>query len=41
MKLAFVGLVVLLVIVGLFVAFRKLKEDEEYPLEPKDGQTYY
>ena len=41
MKLAFVGLVVLLEIVGLFVAFRKLKEDEEYPLEPKDGQTYY
>ncbi|MFH0752720.1 MAG: hypothetical protein V1914_03955 [archaeon] len=41
LKLAFVGLVVLLVIVGLFIAFRKLKEDEDYPLEPKDGQTYY
>ncbi len=41
LKLAFVGLVVLLVIVGLFIAFRKLKDDDEYPLEPKEGQTYY
>ncbi|RME54997.1 hypothetical protein D6777_01975 [Candidatus Woesearchaeota archaeon] len=41
LKLGFVGLVVLLVIVGLVVALRKLKDDDEYPLEPKDGQTYY
>jgi uncharacterized membrane protein len=41
LKLGFVGLIVLLVIVGLVVALRKLKDDDEYPLEPKDGQTYY
>ena len=41
LKLGFVALVVLLVIVGLVVALRKLKEDDDYPLEPKDGQTYY
>jgi len=41
LKLGFVGLVVLLVIIGLVVALRKLKDDDEYPLEPKDGQTYY
>lgn len=41
LKLGFVALVVLLVIVGLVVALRKLKEDDDYPLEPKDGKTYY
>jgi uncharacterized membrane protein len=41
LKLGFVGLIVLLVIIGLVVALRKLKDDDEYPLEPKDGQTYY
>ncbi len=41
LKLGFVGLVVLLVVIGLIVALRKLKDDDEYPLEPKDGQTYY
>ncbi len=41
LKLGFVALIVLLVIVGLVVALRKLKEDDDYPLEPKDGQTYY
>ncbi len=41
LKLGFVALVVLLVIVGLVLALRKLKEDDDYPLEPKDGQTYY
>ncbi len=41
LKLGFVGLVVLVVIIGLIVAFRKLREDDDYPLEPKDGQTYY
>jgi len=41
-KLAFVGLIVLIIIVGLFLAFRKMNnDDEDYPLEPKDGQTYY
>lgn len=41
LKLGFVAIVVLLVIVGLVLALRKLKEDDDYPLEPKDGQTYY
>lgn len=41
LKLGFVGLVVLVVVIGLVVALRKLKDDDEYPLEPKDGQTYY
>ncbi|MEA3378533.1 MAG: hypothetical protein U9Q69_02725 [Nanoarchaeota archaeon] len=41
LKLGFVGLIVLVVIVGLVVALRKFKDDDEYPLEPKDGQTYY
>ncbi|MFH1455938.1 MAG: hypothetical protein ABIF40_03240 [archaeon] len=41
-KLAFVGLIVLIIVVGLFLAFRKMNnDDEDYPLEPKDGQTYY
>ncbi|MEK6816461.1 MAG: hypothetical protein AABY09_02520, partial [Nanoarchaeota archaeon] len=41
LKIGFVGLIVLLVIIGLIVALRKLKDDDEYPLEPKEGQTYY
>lgn len=41
LKIGFVGLIVLLVIIGLIVALRKLKDNDEYPLEPKEGQTYY
>ncbi len=41
-KLAFVGLIVLIIVIGLFLAFRKMNnDDDDYPLEPKDGQTYY
>lgn len=41
LKIGFVGLVVLLVIFGLIIALKRLKDDDDYPLEPKDGQTYY
>ena len=42
LKVAFVILIVLIIIVGLIVAFRKLGDDEDDdPLEPREGQTYY
>ena len=31
LKLGFIGMIILLTILGLFVAFRKLKEDDDYP----------
>ena len=42
LKVGFIILIVLIIIIGLIVAFRKLKDDDdEDPLEPKDGKTYY
>jgi len=41
LRLGFIGLVVILVIIGLVIAFKKLRDDDDYPLEPKDGKTYY
>lgn len=40
LKIAFVALVVLLIIIGLLVAFKRIKHDD-YPLEPHDDRTYY
>jgi uncharacterized membrane protein len=42
LKIAFIILIALIIIVGLIVAFRRLNdEDDDDPLEPKEGQTYY
>lgn len=42
LKVGFIIVIVLIIIIGLIVAFRKLKDDDdEDPLEPKDGKTYY
>lgn len=44
LKYGFVGLIVLLVIVGIVVGLRRIRKDDgddDFPLEPKDGQTYY
>ncbi|MDP3728312.1 MAG: NEW3 domain-containing protein [bacterium] len=41
LKVGFIILIVLIIIIGLIVAFRKLKDDDEDELEPKEGQTYY
>jgi len=41
LKLAFIVLVVLVILFALIVAFRKLRDDDDDPLEPKDGQAYY
>lgn len=42
LKVGFMILIVLIIIIGLVIAFRKLKDDDdEDPLEPKDGKTYY
>jgi len=40
LKIAFVGLVVILIIIGLLIAFRKVRHDD-FPLEPHDERTYY
>jgi len=41
-KVGFVVLLVVIIIIGLVVAFRKLGDgDDDEPLEPKDGKTYY
>jgi len=40
LKIAFVALVVLLIIIGLLVAFKRIRHDD-YPLEPHDDRTYY
>lgn len=40
LKVGFVILLVIIIIVGLIVAFRKFGDDDE-PLEPKEGKTYY
>jgi hypothetical protein len=42
LKIVFIVLIVLIILIGLVVAFRRLGDDEdEDPLEPKDGQAYY
>ena len=42
LKVGFIILIVLIIIIGLIIAFRKLKDDDdEDPLEPKEGKTYY
>jgi len=40
LKIAFVVMVVVLIIIGLLIAFRKVKHDD-FPLEPHDERTYY
>ncbi len=40
LKIAFVVLVVILIIIGLLIAFRRVRHDE-FPLEPHDERTYY
>ncbi|MDI6737143.1 MAG: hypothetical protein QME12_01345 [Nanoarchaeota archaeon] len=40
LKLVFIGLVVILIIVGLLIAFRRVKGDD-YPLEPIEERIYY
>jgi hypothetical protein len=41
LKVAFIILIALIIIVGLIVAFRRLNDEDDDPLEPKEGQTYY
>lgn len=41
LKMGFILLIVLIILIGLIVAFRKLKDDDDDELEPKEGQTYY
>src|SRR3989339_587085 len=42
LKIGFIILIVLIILIGLIVAFRKLKDDDDGDeLEPKEGQTYY
>ena len=40
LKMVFIGLVVLLIIVGLMIAFRRVRGDD-YPLEPVEERIYY
>lgn len=44
LKVGFTILIVLVILVGLIIAFRKMKgddDDDEDELEPKEGKTYY
>ncbi|MDP3918799.1 MAG: hypothetical protein Q8Q35_02760 [Nanoarchaeota archaeon] len=43
LKVGFIALIVLVIIVGLIIAFRRLNDDDDDddPLEPKEGKTYY
>ncbi|MDD4877990.1 MAG: hypothetical protein PHO02_03060 [Candidatus Nanoarchaeia archaeon] len=40
LKIIFIGLVVILIIVGLLIAFRRVR-GEDYPLEPIEERIYY
>ncbi|MFH1065038.1 MAG: hypothetical protein V1734_00850 [Nanoarchaeota archaeon] len=40
LKIVFIGLVVILIIVGLLIAFRRVR-GEDYPLEPIEERIYY
>lgn len=40
LKIVFIGLVVILIIVGLLIAFKRVKGDD-YPLEPIEERIYY
>lgn len=40
LKIAFVVLVVFLIIIGLLIAFKRVRHDE-FPLEPHEDRTYY
>ncbi|MFA5888531.1 MAG: hypothetical protein WC852_07520 [Candidatus Nanoarchaeia archaeon] len=40
LKMVFIGLVILLIIVGLMIAFKRVRGDD-YPLEPVEERIYY